>query len=93
MQKNQSTQAKVYNFGPQRQRPEYYFHSLEQQKDGSYFITMWDKNKTVSEGDEMMINALKYIVVEILENRSHRGIFNNPQDAENTFFKLRCVLA
>lgn len=61
---------------------------VENKKTGNATITGWT-NQEINVGDRLDINRTIHEVTEVIERRDHKGIFENPEDKLNTFFKVK----
>lgn len=72
-----------------------YFHTLKEHSItvegqiiiGSATVTGFTK-QPLEIGGWINIQKQKYQITEIVERRNHAGVFNNPEDKINSFFKI-----
>lgn len=76
------------NFDNNRvQDPHFFYHLYKGDKMGVCFLTGWDKKKDLKPSDVLVIQEKAYTINDVTY-RSHRGVWENPQDAKGTFFQV-----
>lgn len=65
-------------------------HKFEPQKNGGVIISLWCPG-LLQVGDILKWAGESFAqieITEIIEHRSHRGVFKNPEHKQNTFYKI-----
>ena len=85
------------------------WHRCQEQPNGSYIMTGCDPKHTIKigsiingaglveeatdDGPKVFLSKVGWEVTEEIERRDHKGSFTNPEDAKNSFFKVRIEVA
>lgn len=65
-----------------------FYHTKKRNEDGSFEVTCFSIEE-IEPGDSLILPDANHTVLEIIENRDHKGVFENPLHKLNSFFKLK----